>query len=182
MLLRTFMWGYSANSWNTKPMSRCDARLNVTSSPSSRIVPDEGSSNPAIIRRNVDLPHPEAPTSTANSPSAMSRSMPRITETSPKRFSTLRTLTAAMATLGLPSRCDCARRQGEDRLTETRDRLLKATHSGRGAPNPVFRPFFSKMSLISRAARFSAFAELNSPMTAWFNLRPMTCSTCGPSW
>ena len=71
MLLRTFMCGYSANSWNTKPMSRCDARLKVTSSPSSSILPDEGSSSPAIIRNVVVLPQPEGPSSTKNSPSAM---------------------------------------------------------------------------------------------------------------
>src|SRR5437764_627719 len=55
-------------------------------------------SKPAIIRSSVDLPQPDAPTSTTNSPFAMSRSIPRITETSPNRLSTLRTLTEAMVT------------------------------------------------------------------------------------
>ena len=39
-------------------------------------VPSVMSSSPAIMRRMVDLPQPEGPTSTTNSPSAISRSMP----------------------------------------------------------------------------------------------------------
>ena len=65
------MCGYSANSWNTKAMSRCDARLNVTSSPPSRIRPDVGSSSPAIIRNVVVLPQPDGPSRQKNSPSGM---------------------------------------------------------------------------------------------------------------
>ena len=44
-----------------------------------RISPPETSSSPAIIRSVVDLPHPEGPTSTVNSPSSILRSSPRMT-------------------------------------------------------------------------------------------------------
>ena len=40
-------------------------------------------SSPAIMRSNVDLPQPEGPSSTTKEPSAMSRSMPWMTSTSP---------------------------------------------------------------------------------------------------
>ncbi len=51
-------------------MSRSAARLKVTSSPSSRIFPEVGSSSPAIIRSVVVLPQPEGPSMTKNSPSS----------------------------------------------------------------------------------------------------------------
>src|SRR6185437_7736099 len=47
-----------------------------------RISPSVTSSRPAAIRRSVDLPQPEGPTKTTNSPSAMSKSTSRITLTS----------------------------------------------------------------------------------------------------
>ena len=40
----------------------------VTSRPSMLIVPPVASSRPAIMRRSVDLPQPEGPTRTRNSP------------------------------------------------------------------------------------------------------------------
>src|ERR1700748_1139970 len=50
-------------------MSRCAARRKVTSSPSSRMRPEEGSSSPAIIRSVVVLPQPDGPSRQKNSPS-----------------------------------------------------------------------------------------------------------------
>ena len=47
----------------------------VTSRPSILIVPPVVSSSPAIRRSSVDLPQPDGPTKTTNSPSSMSRSM-----------------------------------------------------------------------------------------------------------
>ena len=67
-------------------MSRWDARLNVTSSPSRRIFPDDGSSSPAIIRNVVVLPQPDGPKSTKNSPSAIVNDDSRTAMKSPKRF------------------------------------------------------------------------------------------------
>src|SRR5882672_9166015 len=55
------MCGYSAKSWNTKAMSRAEAGSAVTSSPSSRMRPEVGSSRPAIMRKVVVLPQPEGP-------------------------------------------------------------------------------------------------------------------------
>ena len=46
----------------------------LTSRPPIEIEPAVTSSRPAIIRSSVDLPHPDGPTSTSSSPSAMSRS------------------------------------------------------------------------------------------------------------
>mgnify|MGYP003694426599 CR=1 FL=1 len=69
MLRRTFMCGYSANSWNTNAMSRCEARLKVTSSSPRKIWPEVGSSSPAIMRSVVVLPQPEGPSRQKNSPS-----------------------------------------------------------------------------------------------------------------
>src|SRR5665213_2067831 len=51
-------------------MSRAAARLKVTSSPPSRILPDVGSSSPAIMRSVVVLPQPDGPSMTKNEPSA----------------------------------------------------------------------------------------------------------------
>ena len=44
----------------------------VTSLPSNWMVPDVGGSRPAIMFMVVDLPHPEGPSRTRSSPSAMS--------------------------------------------------------------------------------------------------------------
>ena len=41
-----------------------------------RMVPEVTSSRPASMRSEVDLPQPEGPTRTMNSPSAISRSRP----------------------------------------------------------------------------------------------------------
>ena len=49
------------------------------------------------MRSRVDLPQPDGPTSTVNSPSAMSKPMPWMTLVEPKLFSTSRNETAAMA-------------------------------------------------------------------------------------
>src|SRR5699024_5060359 len=60
----------------------------VTSSPSIRIWPEVRSSRPAISRSRVDLPQPEGPTKTTNSPCAMSRSAPGMMTASPKSLRT----------------------------------------------------------------------------------------------
>src|SRR3569623_2477851 len=53
-------------------------------------------SSPAIMRSKVDLPQPDGPTSTTNSPSTMSRSTPWITSTAPKVLRTPRMVTWAI--------------------------------------------------------------------------------------
>ena len=55
-------------------MSRSLAGTLVTSRSPMRIEPSSTGSSPASIRSVVDLPHPDGPTSTRNSPSPMARS------------------------------------------------------------------------------------------------------------
>src|SRR6476660_48318 len=77
-------------------MSRSLESTSFTTRPSIAISPPEISSRPASIRSKVDLPHPEGPTITTNSPSAMSRLMPWMILNLPKFFSTRLNETAAM--------------------------------------------------------------------------------------
>ena len=66
----TVMCGYSAYDWNTIAMSRSIAGTSLTTRPSMLISPPVIDSSPAIIRKVVDLPQPDGPSSTMNSPSA----------------------------------------------------------------------------------------------------------------
>ena len=61
-----------------------------------RISPDVMFSSPAIMRNSVDLPQPEGPTSTTNSPSPMFTSTPWMTSVAPKALRTSRIATDAM--------------------------------------------------------------------------------------
>src|SRR5437016_192489 len=78
-------------------MSRSFDSTSLTSLPSMAIVPALISSRPASIRSSVDLPQPDGPTNTMNSPLWMSNSMPCMTRVTPYFFSTARKETAAMA-------------------------------------------------------------------------------------
>src|SRR5438105_13089191 len=78
-------------------MSRSLDSMSLTTLPSMAISPPEISSRPASIRSSVDLPQPDGPTSTMNSPLWMSNSMPCMTRVAPYFFSTARKETAAMA-------------------------------------------------------------------------------------
>src|SRR5512134_220282 len=60
------------------------------------ISPSVISSSPAIIRSRVDLPQPDGPTSTQNSPSSILMSTPCTTSVVPKDFLTLERVTEAM--------------------------------------------------------------------------------------
>ncbi len=64
-------------------MSRSLGATWFTTRPPMEIVPSVMSSSPATIRSVVDLPQPEGPTSTRNSPSLMWSEMPRTAVTSP---------------------------------------------------------------------------------------------------
>src|SRR3954469_2259243 len=78
-------------------MSRSFGGTSLTTSPPIMISPSVISSSPAIIRKVVDLPQPDGPTSTTNSWSAISRSMPRTASTSSYFLTTLRNVTSAMS-------------------------------------------------------------------------------------
>ena len=77
-------------------MSRSFDSMSLTTLPSIAIVPPLISSRPASIRSSVDLPQPEGPTSTMNSPSAMSKLMPWMTFVEPKALATSLNETDAM--------------------------------------------------------------------------------------
>src|SRR5215207_2932199 len=68
----------------------------LTTRPPILISPAVMFSSPAIIRRSVDLPHPDGPTSTTNSPSPMATLTPWMTSTVPKAFRTSRIATGAI--------------------------------------------------------------------------------------
>lgn len=72
MFSATVMLGNSAYDWNTMPMLRWLVGVWVTSLPSNLMVPPEGLSNPANMRKIVVLPQPDGPRKVMNSPRAMS--------------------------------------------------------------------------------------------------------------
>src|SRR5262245_35335050 len=73
-----------------------------------RISPAVMFSSPAIIRSNVDLPQPEGPTSTTNSPLRIETSTPWITAVAPKAFRTSRIATEAIhSSRGCPGSLSC---------------------------------------------------------------------------
>jgi hypothetical protein len=57
-------------------MPRMEGGMSLTTWPPIDSVPAVMLSRPAMVRRRVDLPQPEGPTKTTNSPERMSRSMP----------------------------------------------------------------------------------------------------------
>ena len=80
-------------------MSRSFDSTSLTTLPSIAIVPPVISSSPASIRSSVDLPQPDGPTSTTNSPSLMSKLTPCSTLVVPKVFSMFWNETVAMCSL-----------------------------------------------------------------------------------
>ena len=76
-------------------MSRCLGGMSLTIWSPIHTSPSVGSSRPAIIRSNVDFPHPEGPSSTMNSRSPMSRTTLSTAVTSPNRLDTLLSRTPA---------------------------------------------------------------------------------------
>src|SRR5207244_5953705 len=82
--------------WHPMAMSRAFGGTSFTTSPPMAISPSVMSSKPAIMRSVVVLPQPEGPTSTTNSLSAMSRSMPRTAGTSSYSLNTFRKFTCAI--------------------------------------------------------------------------------------
>src|SRR6476660_5434468 len=116
-------------------ISRSEARLSVTSSPSRRIAPDVGSSSPAIIRSVVVLPHPEGPRRQKNSPSRTANVEPFTAAKSPKLFCSLSTRICAIALLRELGD-DGEHRHTNERSDEgvavecQRERLREHQHSG----------------------------------------------------
>src|SRR5690554_5509508 len=71
-------------------MSRSAGWRSLTCRPSMSMLPPSMPSRPAIMRKVVDLPQPEGPTRTMNSPSATSTDTSSTTRPSPKVFVRLR--------------------------------------------------------------------------------------------
>ena len=80
-------------------MSRSFGATSLTTRPPIAISPSEMSSRPAIILSTVDLPQPDGPTSTQNSPSTMVTSTPCTTWVVPYDFLTRERVTDAIGTL-----------------------------------------------------------------------------------
>src|SRR3954452_6627278 len=71
----------------------------LTTRPPIAISPPETSSSPAISRSRVDLPQPDGPSTTTNSPSRMSRSTPCTISVRPKLLRSPRMTMSAMPVL-----------------------------------------------------------------------------------
>ncbi len=67
-LSATVRWGNSAYDWNTVLTLRLNGGTPTMSRPVSSTLPASGSSNPAIMRSDVVLPHPDGPSIEKNSP------------------------------------------------------------------------------------------------------------------
>src|ERR1700730_2407697 len=77
-------------------MSRSLGGTALTTRPPMAISPDVMFSRPASMRSKVDLPQPDGPTRTTNSPSAMSTLTPCNTSTGPNAFRTVSISTVAI--------------------------------------------------------------------------------------
>src|SRR6478735_2350131 len=112
-------------------MSRSFESTSFTVRPSIAIVPAVISSNPASIRSSVDLPQPDGPTSTMNSPSWMSNEMPWMTFVLPKAFSMFWNDTEAIFTSRLHRACGQARLHVPLEHVVDRRRRQRVDQSGR---------------------------------------------------
>src|SRR5258708_20297774 len=121
-------------------MSRCEARWNVTSSPSSRMRPSDGSSSPAIMRNVVVLPQPDGPSMTKKVPLS-TVNVEFLTAVNPpnclRRFSTQICAMASVRKLAHDSESE---RAGQDRdegitLAAERERLHLHGHAAADAGN-----------------------------------------------
>src|SRR6266699_2322735 len=79
-------------------MSRSFGGMSLTTRPPISTIPALGRSSPATMLSSVDLPQPDGPTSTVNSPLSMSRSIPFNTSRLAYRFDRARMLNAAIRT------------------------------------------------------------------------------------
>src|ERR1700730_3723749 len=85
-------------------ISRSLGGSRFTARPPMGISPPLMCSSPAIIRSSVDLPQPDRPTSTTNSSSPISMSMPSMTATGPNTLRTPRISTDAVYAISLRQR------------------------------------------------------------------------------
>src|SRR5436190_6397381 len=95
MFFSTVILGNKAYDWKMTPTPRSRAGSSVTSLPCSITLPVYGISSPAMMRRIVVLPLPDAPSRTSTSPSATSKLMFSSMLVLPKRLLMPTTLAAA---------------------------------------------------------------------------------------
>src|SRR5215471_16008052 len=128
-------------------MSRSLGGRSLTSRSPMRSSPDVMVSRPATMRRAVDLPQPDGPTSTRNSPSSMLRSM-STTAVTPLGYTlvSLSIVTAATGTslIGAPSALHRAGQQAPDEVALEREehgeRQGDRHERRRGQQMPVLAP------------------------------------------
>src|SRR5882724_5559340 len=96
-------------------MSRAEAGRAVTSSLSSNMRPEVGSSRPAIMRNVVVLPQPEGPRMTKNEPWSTVRSTPFTAVKLPNVLATFSSLISAMALIRKVADDHESQRPGQDR-------------------------------------------------------------------
>src|SRR5215217_2160763 len=95
MFFSTVIFGKSAYDWKITPTPLSRAGSSVTSLPCKITLPVYGISRPAMMRRIVVLPLPEAPSKTSTSPSPTSKLIFSRTLALPKRLLIPITLAAA---------------------------------------------------------------------------------------
>src|SRR6056297_678643 len=115
-------------------MARSFGGSSVTSWPPKVIVPESGTSRPAIHRSVVDFPHPDGPTSTRSSPSSMWRSTSSTATTCPS-LNVFRTSSSIASTMieefVSVGRCRIVRKE---RVHAYSARLLTGTDPARTGP------------------------------------------------
>ncbi|EGE55405.1 hypothetical protein RHECNPAF_930052 [Rhizobium etli CNPAF512] len=99
-------------------MRRSAGSTSLTTLPPMRSSPEVISSSPAIILSSVDLPQPDGPTKTTNSPSFTSRLAPWMISKPPKRLTILLSESSAMQP---PRLFDCAGRDAGDEMALQHD-------------------------------------------------------------
>src|SRR5436190_21054158 len=108
---------------------RSAAGTSLTRAPSMRISPPVAVSSPQIRRSSVDLPQPDGPTNTANSPSAISKSTPWITCVAPNALPTFASSSRAIGVLLLDAG---GRHAGGDVLLQEREDDRDRDHGHHG--------------------------------------------------
>ena len=95
---------------------RSGGSASLMSTPSTRIRPELIGSSPAMMRSSVDLPQPDGPTSTQNSPSAMVSDSSGMTVAC---RSALVTLSIESVAIGQPFTAPASRPRTKARCTRT---------------------------------------------------------------
>src|ERR1051325_10889656 len=133
-------------------MSRSFGATPLTTRSPIAIRPPEISSSPAIIRRSVDLPQPEGPTSTQNSPSSTPMSTPCTTSVGPKLLRTALRVTDAMRVDDLPGRRVFGKIPGGEGRLAAHTVAVKWIR-GTGAGDSHERAFFDRSRELLRPRR-----------------------------